>query len=1049
MDITDGASVGYLSTGSLTDLAPVTEQAAAEDAVAAVNGDFYDINNSGAPIGAAFADGRLLKSPSGNRTRMVAFAEDGTGRITHVEFDGTVELPDGDQPIDRLNSSDLPSGSIGAYDASWGDYPRTRAVQGVDDVTEVIVVDGAVSDVTDTPGEGQLPDGAVALVGRDGGAEILDELEPGDEVTVEWDARAADGGPVDTAIGTGDLLVDDGQVQDVNDSTYAARTAIGFSEDGTEITILSADGDNYSHSRGATLAEMARMMADRGVRTAVEIDGGGSSTMVTRLPGTDTLQVDNELSDGGLRNVSNGLGIFAPETSGTTTGLWLQTALNSDEAASDAPVGGGRPDRAFAGLRRTLSATPHDETYGPATDDPKLTWETGNGSVTGDGHTGVVVPDEPGTATVTAAAGSVDAEQTLDVLGAPARITPTERSVNIASLDDTATFGVLGYDEHGTSAPIEPGDVELDYDTSLFDVRADGVRGFEVVPHENGVGGLVTVRVGDTETSVGVSVGVEKQMLDTFDDPSDWYAYGVRADAEVEPTENGEDGAGLRLSYDFTQATATRLGVSSHNDSLGVSGQSRSFGLSIYGRGQGEWTAFTFVDADGNTLPAVYGPYITWEGWRTVELTVPEGYPQELYFKRLTIIETKASAQYTGDVLIDNLYVNAAPTVDVPPEPDVTDPVVAQDAAAGDAEWTFAVFNDAQFVARNPDSALVEGARRTLREIKASDADFLVIAGDLVDEASTADFELAQQILDEEIGDALPYYYVPGNHEVMGADIENFQNHFGDTHQTFDHEGTRFITLDTSLGTLHGGGFEQIAMLRSALDDAADDEAIDSVAVIAHHPPRDPTPSKNSQLADRHEAALIENWLADFQYQTGKGAAFIGGHVGTFHASSVDGVPYVINGNSAKSPSTGTTDGGFTGWSMFGVSPVSDDEQENARQAAHVGGPDWVTAELRPHVDELTLSVPQQVRVGDTASLSATITQGSREIPVTYPVSSAWEPSRQVHVGSPDDARARHSAVYDPRMRELTALRPGLVTLSVTVNDTTEHQRIRLVRDPR
>ncbi|PSL07010.1 calcineurin-like phosphoesterase family protein [Haloactinopolyspora alba] len=1049
VDVDEGASVGYLAAGSLTDVAPVTEQAEAAGAVAAVNGDFYDINNSNAPNGAVVRDGELLKSPSGGDGRIVAFDDDSTGRVTGLEFTGSVDLPGDDATLDRLNTSTLPADGIGAYTPAWGAHPRTRAVQNAADVTEVIVADDVVRSVSDAAGTGTLPEGSVALVGRGDGASLLGALEPGDPVTVSWEATTADGEPVHTAIGTGALLVDDGTARPVNDSIYAARTAIGFSADGSEITILSADGDNHSHSRGATLGEMARLMADRGVHTAVEIDGGGSSTMVTREPGTDTLTVDNELSDGGLRSVPNGLGVFAPEADGATAGVRASTALSSATAPGDAPVPGGRPDRVFAGLGRTITARPHDSSFAPATDDPQLSWESTNGTVTGDGTTAVAVPDEPGTATVTAAAGDASDDVTLEVLEAPERVTTTERSVNVASVDDTATFGVIGHDAHGNTAPIEPADVELDYDPALFEVVPDGARGFRVEPVREGVAGRVAVRVGGAETVVAVSVGVQRHVLDTFDDPAAWYAYGTRATAEVAPTPDGEDGAGLQLSYDFTQATATRLGVASLEEPLGVEGRSRSFGLSIRGSGQGEWTAFTFVDGDGNTLPAVYGPYVTWEGWRTVELAVPEGYPDDLAFKRLTIIETKASAQYTGEVAIDNLYVEAAPSVEVPAPSEPQDPVVAQNASAGDEEWTFAVMSDAQFVARNPDSALVRGARRTLREIRAADPDFFVIAGDFVDEASEADFRLARRILDEEIGDSVPYYYVPGNHEVMGADIANFEQHFGETHRVFDHQGTRFVTMNTALGTWNGSGFDQIAMLRQALDSAAEDPAVNSVVVIQHHPPRDPTPSDNSQLADRHEAALLEQWLAEFQHDTGKGVAFVGGHVGLFHAESVDGVPYVINGNAAKTPSTGAADGGFSGWSMFGVDPVTPPEQDEAAAAPHEGGPDWITAELRPHVDELTVSTPDPLPVGATTTLTATVAQGGRSVPVDYPVSSDWDPAPNVYVGEPADAGRRHVAAFDPSTRELTALRPGVATVRVTVNDATETVRVHLTRRER
>lgn len=85
VDTGRGASVGYISAGSLTDIAPITEQAEAAGAVAAVNGDFYDINNSGSPGGPVIAAGELLKSPSGNRTQVVAFDEQSTGRVTELD----------------------------------------------------------------------------------------------------------------------------------------------------------------------------------------------------------------------------------------------------------------------------------------------------------------------------------------------------------------------------------------------------------------------------------------------------------------------------------------------------------------------------------------------------------------------------------------------------------------------------------------------------------------------------------------------------------------------------------------------------------------------------------------------------------------------------------------------------------------------------------------------------------------------------------------------------------------------------------------------------
>jgi hypothetical protein len=194
-------------------------------------------------------------------------------------------------------------------------------------------------------------------------------------------------------------------------------------------------------------------------------------------------------------------------------------------------------------------------------------------------------------------------------------------------------------------------------------------------------------------------------------------------------------------------------------------------------------------------------------------------------------------------------------------------------------------------------------------------------------------------------------------------------------------------------------------------------------------PPRDPTPARASELSDRKEAATVESWLAEFKGRTGKGTAFIGAHVGTFNASRVDGVPYFVNGNSGKNPSTTPEDGGFTGWSLWGVEPC---------------GPGWISAEVLPHVDTLTLTAPPTLLIGQSATVSATLTQAARTVPVRYPVSADWSGSPNLHIGDPRALRPWHTASFNPDTGQLTALRPSTVTLSVLVNGVRQQATVEL-----
>lgn len=342
--------------------------------------------------------------------------------------------------------------------------------------------------------------------------------------------------------------------------------------------------------------------------------------------------------------------------------------------------------------------------------------------------------------------------------------------------------------------------------------------------------------------------------------------------------------------------------------------------------------------------------------------------------------------------------------------------------------------SDTQFVAASgPDSVLADQARRTLREIVAADPDFVVVNGDLVDTAYPEDFDLARAILDEEVPDDLPLYYSPGNHELTGpGTIDNFVAEFGETRRTFDHRGTRFVLLNTSTGSFRSADYDQLVDLRASLDDAVEDPAIDHVVVMAHHPPRDPSPAANSQLSDRKEAALVEEWLTDFETDSGKDAAYIGSHAGLFHAERVDGVPYVLTGNSGKGPSAAADDGGFTGWALFGV---AEDAPPRPRRPA--AGGEWLAAELLPHVDRLTLDAPDALAVGETAEADATVIQDGREVPVAYPVSADWEGGPNLHIGPADEARGDHAAAFDPATGEFVGLRDGRLVLSVTVNGET------------
>ncbi|MBB4907923.1 phosphodiester glycosidase family protein [Actinophytocola algeriensis] len=1028
VDLTKGTTVDYLFPGQVAKGEPLSATANRAGAVAAVNGDFFDINNSNAALGVGIKDGELIQSPDSEptwRQSSAIFTERGVGDIGEVFFEGTITTPDGDLGLDGVNKPTLRAGGIEAFTPLWGTYCRCRATQGATAVAEVEVRDNTVVAVRDAAGEGAIPAGTMILVGRDAAAATLTQLEPGDPVSIDYRARTADDQKIHAAINGRQLLVVDGVAQKAsqgNNTPAAPRTALGFSRDGRKMFLLSADGRQPAFADGLGLDELAGMMVELGAWSAVNLDGGGSTTIVVREPGATTAQLENRPSDGAERNVPNGLGLFAPEGSGRLKAFWVETKLDPTRASGASTVAPSHPERVLSGLSRTLTAAGYDETYGPAAGDPR--WRTDNGTV----RDGVFTGRRPGAATVVAQDRGARGETTLTVIGEVARTAPTKEQIALSNPDETTTFGVLGFDDDGTSAPVEPRDVTLTYDRNLLDITPNADGQYTVQAEQPTGSALVTVDVRGKKSVLPVTVGLTEVSVADFTDTAGWKFLGERATGAVAPA-TGHDGQGLRLTYDFTQSTGTRTGGAVAPPGLVLPGQPKAIRLWVNSTGKGEWASMQVWDGNGTLLPAFRAGYLTHTGWRQLEFQVPAGTTYPLTLRRFYAAETVASNSYHGDLVIDGITALVPPTLDVPPQPVVEDPVI-HSTAGGD--WRFAVMSDAQFVARDPDSDIVRNARRTLREIKAAKPDFLIINGDLVDEASAADFALARKILDEELGGTLPFHYVPGNHERGNNSLDNFRAVFGDTQQVIDHKGTRFITMDTSGINLRASDWTQLGRLRTELQKAATDRRVKSVVLVEHVPPRDPTPARASELSDRKEAATIESWLSAFQDRTGKGTAFIGAHVGTFHASHVDGVPYFVNGNSGKNPSTLPSEGGFTGWSLWGV----DDR----------GAPgDWLAAEVRPHVDTLTVDAPDSLPVGRSTVVTASITQADRTVPVAYPVSARWSASPNVHIGPQRDAKRYHTANFDPATGELTALRPSTITLAVTVNGATQRQTLDLI----
>ncbi|MFM9413280.1 stalk domain-containing protein [Peptococcus simiae] len=308
--------------GEYTRRATVGQMSARTNAVAMMNGDYFNMALQGSPIGPSIVNGRLQSSPAVIiGLYSLGIDAGGTAHIEAMTFNGGVKAADGASfPLDGLNKTYYwhdPSGqeshtdTIQMYNDFWGSASRGHATN-----TEVLIgPDGTVEQISygkNLPYP--VPDGKIILQANGQGELFVKKHLKIDQKAQVWAGVQPDR-QWKFLVGGHALLVNDGQLvpytKDINVlGGVRARTAAGISADGKTVYFACAEG-RTSRSAGLSLGQLSRFMQALGADKAVNLDGGGSSTLVSRPLGSFNRQVAIAPEGfGAQRAVVNGIGIF-------------------------------------------------------------------------------------------------------------------------------------------------------------------------------------------------------------------------------------------------------------------------------------------------------------------------------------------------------------------------------------------------------------------------------------------------------------------------------------------------------------------------------------------------------------------------------------------------------------------------------------------------------------------------------------------------------------------------------------------------------------------
>lgn len=399
--------------GKFTKRATVTKMADRTNAIAMVNGDFYNMKAEGAPIGTTVIDGELVSSQSYLKgVYCLGITSDRTAYIDAFSFEGTVKAANGESyGLSGLNktfyweeTTGLHShiGRLHLYSDMWGGTKRGMDSY-VGTPAEVLIQNNQVKEVAFDGGfDTAVPDGCYILHGDGNAAEFLkNNMQVGDFVQIDYTSSPSKNWQM--VIGGHALLVDQGKTVTYTKDLSAlsgvrARTAAGISKDGKTVYIVAVEG-RTSESAGITLGNLSLLMTKLGVWKAVNLDGGGSTTLVSRPLGeTERTRVINPERNGSERSVVEGLGVF----SSAPVGIVKNISLSGSQTL-------------LIGETGTYSLSAYDQYYNPVTDTSviELTEPTALGNLEKNKFTA----KKAGTATLTAINGSVKTTLPVTILG--------------------------------------------------------------------------------------------------------------------------------------------------------------------------------------------------------------------------------------------------------------------------------------------------------------------------------------------------------------------------------------------------------------------------------------------------------------------------------------------------------------------------------------------------------------------------------------------------------------------------------------------------------
>ncbi len=628
--------------------------------VGAINGDFFTTQYSSFPLGTVIDNGKMLSSPIDPNNKLPVFAIDSSKNpsISFWDWEVKVVPPSGEAIIfSAINKESQLHEEVIAYDKNWNSQSLGNKV--FNDLIEIVVIDDYVSEVRVGQPSIPFPENGYIITGRGRVRDrLLNNFKVGDKVNLEITTNP-DFKNITAAIGGGSPLLKDGIKTPfkINIQGDQPRTALGITKDKRQLIMVTIDGRDTSY-KGVSQETMADIMLSLGAYDAINFDGGGSTTMAIRPAGTDEPTVINRPSDGGLRKVTNGIGV----TSSAPQGELSYIKVYADHS------------KMFVNTTRQFHVKGFDEYHNPVdiNDEQVQFFIDGiNGKFNGN----VLTANSAGEGTVKAFYNDTIAETKIKVLGdvKELQLETDKFGIDISSQRNLGT--IYGKNNQGHIAPINPSDITWEAIGNIGYVQ-DGI----FYSTDKSAAGALVARLGNAVESTLVSVGFEEVMINDFEglEGISFLSYPSVVTGSIERSSDSKVGLGsVRLKYNFTGSEETRAAyIALGEKGIQLGKKPEKIGMWVYGNENNSWIRGQMSDSNGKSYKLDFAANVDWKGWKFVTANIPVEATHPLTLERIYVTETNPMSKYSGELLFDGLkamYPKDLNTVNLPASTTVKD----------------------------------------------------------------------------------------------------------------------------------------------------------------------------------------------------------------------------------------------------------------------------------------------------------------------------------------------------------------------------------------